>query len=277
MVLILLASLATAAVARASDMLSTDKALKFLVWLPSGFAAAPAHSVPLILFSHGYGGCAEQSRFLTEALSGAGYAVAAPNHADARCGGGARQMNAPAFRKFDNWTEASEWNRRADMEALTSYLISHQPYAAKIDTARMALMGHSLGGYTVLGMAGAWASWKDTRFKAVLALSPYAQPFVAHRSLRGIAVPVMYQGGSWDFAITPMIAKSGGAYDLTPSPKYFVEFRRAGHFAWTDLNTSHQEEIARYAIAFFDTVLRGKDAPLLRTPSRDLADFRAEN
>src|SRR4029078_10886352 len=50
--------------------------------------AAPERNrrYPLIVFSHGWGGCATQSVFLTEQLARAGYVVAAPNHQDAGCG-----------------------------------------------------------------------------------------------------------------------------------------------------------------------------------------------
>src|SRR5262245_6953359 len=57
--------------------------LSVAVWRPP----APRGAVPLILFSHGFGGCATQSTFLTGALADAGYLIIAPNHADARCGG----------------------------------------------------------------------------------------------------------------------------------------------------------------------------------------------
>jgi predicted dienelactone hydrolase len=48
----------------------------------------------------------------------------------------------------------------------------------RIEWSRVALAGHSLGGYTVLGLAGGWASWKLPSIKAVLAMSPYCDPFL---------------------------------------------------------------------------------------------------
>src|SRR5437773_2068602 len=54
------------------------------IWKPTG--TAPAGGFPVILFSHGFGGCNTQSTFLMEALAHAGYLVLAPNHQDARCG-----------------------------------------------------------------------------------------------------------------------------------------------------------------------------------------------
>src|ERR1700733_2124126 len=54
------------------------------VWKPAG--TAPSAGFPVVVFSHGFGGCNTQSVFLMEALANAGYLVVAPNHADASCG-----------------------------------------------------------------------------------------------------------------------------------------------------------------------------------------------
>jgi hypothetical protein len=70
----------------------------------------------------------------------------------------------------------------------------------------------------------------------------------------------MYQGGTLDFGITPSLRKADGVYDATPSPKYFVDFARAGHLAWTDLRTGAHGEINEYAIAFLDHYVRGTPA-----------------
>src|SRR5580693_8599008 len=54
--------------------------LATFVWAPEGSAGtAPA---PLVVFSHGFHGCATQSRFLMQALAADGYLVVAPNHRD---------------------------------------------------------------------------------------------------------------------------------------------------------------------------------------------------
>src|SRR5271154_6050647 len=61
------------------------------LWKPG--TAAPAAGYPLVVFSHGYGGCNTQSVFLMEALAKAGYLVLAPNHADAHCGSARRDRS----------------------------------------------------------------------------------------------------------------------------------------------------------------------------------------
>jgi pimeloyl-ACP methyl ester carboxylesterase len=76
-------------------------------------------------------------------------------------------------------------------------------FSSRVDLDRLGLLGHSLGGYTVVGLAGGWASWKLPGVKAVLALSPYTDPFLVHRTLSGVSTPIMYQGGTLDLGITP--------------------------------------------------------------------------
>ena len=49
--------------------------------------------------------------------------------------------------------------------------------------------------------------------RAVLALSPYDQPYLAHHTLGGLAVPVMYQTGTLDFGIGPSVTRVAGGYD----------------------------------------------------------------
>jgi predicted dienelactone hydrolase len=129
---------------------------------------------------------------------------------------------------------------------------------------RLGLLGHSLGGYTALGLSGAWASWRVNGVKAVLALSPYSQPFVRHHTLGGVAAPVMYQSGTHDFGIAPSIRRPAGSYDQSPAPKYFVEFDQAGHGAWTDFSHTAHDAIIAYSLAFMNHYVKGDAAdPLL--------------
>ncbi|HTK84368.1 MAG TPA: hypothetical protein VL625_04715 [Patescibacteria group bacterium] len=174
-----------------------------------------------------------------------------------------------------SWNQDSFKDRFEDIEWVINYALSDKQLAPFIDTQRIGLAGHSLGGYTVLGLAGGWPSWKDKRVKAVLALSPYGQPFAKQHTLRGIDVPVMYQGGTRDTGITPFIKGKDGMYDQTPSPKYFVEFARTGHFGFTNMTGPH-DRINDYAFAFFDKYLLGQDSELLKTGAEPgVTDWRA--
>ena len=246
-----------------------------VVWRPADATGRQ----PVIIFSHGFGGCATQSKFLTEALAAHGYWVFAPNHADARCGrrGGFTRLEEP-LREPEKWTDHTYANRGEDIRAIVSALATSGEFASHVDLTKLGLLGHSLGGYTVVGLGGGWPSWKLGGVKAVLALSPYTNPFLAHNTLSGLAVPVMYQGGTVDFGLTPWLRKPNGAYDSSPTPKYFVEFAGAGHLAWTDLRGDAHQRILDYSLPFLDHYVRGTPAAAALTKVENgVADLRYDS
>lgn len=234
---------------------------------------------PVIIFSHGFHGCATQSRFLMEAFASAGYIVFAPNHRDATCHGGkAKWLDRPdaPFQKPQNWNQASFRDRAEDVRRLIAAIRADDRFRERVDWNRFGLAGHSLGGYTVLGLGGAWPGWKLSNVKAVLALSPYTQPFLLHGTLAGLSAPVMYQGGTWDFGVTPALHKSRGAYDQSPEPKYYVEFDKMGHFAWADIGRRKaRRAIIAYSLTFMNYYVKGEPpAPALTEPLPGVAFFR---
>ena len=114
--------------------------------------------------------------------------------------------------------------------------------------------------------------------KAVLALSPYSQPFALQHTLGGVSAPLMYQGGTRDLGITPTLHKSQGSYDQSPAPKYYVEFDMAGHFAWTDVSRTAHDGIVAYSLAFMNHYLKGLPAdPLLMRGAPGVALFRYQS
>ena len=128
----------------------------------------------------------------------------------------------------------------------------------------------------MLGLAGAWSSWKMPGVKAVLALSPYSQPFNLQHTIAGVSVPVMFQGGTKDFGITPFVSRAQGSYDQALAPKYFVDFEGASHLAvdGTDWQGSSGRD-RRYSEAFLDHYLKGDPAsPDLTAATPDVAELR---
>lgn len=244
-------------------------------WMPEDDGRAH----PLVIFSHGFHGCATQSRFLMTALASAGYVVLAPNHRDASCGGkgaGFERATQP-FREPEKWNENTYRDRARDIAHLVDAAAGDPIFDRRVDFSRIGLAGHSLGGYTVLGLAGSWPSWKLPHVKAVLAMSPYAEPYNLHDTLRNLAAPVMYQGGTRDPGISPSLRKGRGSYARSPAPKYYVEFEGAGHFAWTNLRATFHESIAAYAVAFMDTYVKGEArGDALRRKRRDVSELRFE-
>jgi dienelactone hydrolase len=247
---------------------TTIAGLSVAYWLPE----ETAYPAPLILFSHGLGGCKTQSKFLMQALAEDGYVVVAPDHADAGCGHGLFGRPAHKFRRPEDWDSATYRNRGDDLRRLYDALKHDKTWSARIDWKRVGLAGHSLGGYTVLALAGGWKDWTMPGIGAVLALSPYCKPLALKGSLEALHVPVMYQGGTRDFGITPAVKKTDGCYDKTAAPAWFIEFDRTGHFGWTDLQTRAQPLVVDYSLWFFDHALKGAKAPL---PEEDgVADLR---
>ena len=195
-----------------------------------------------------------------EAFASDGYLVFGLNHLDATCNGAKGSWFSRAeipFRDPGKWNESSYRDRADDIRRLVGAIGTDNRFRLRTDLSRVALAGHSLGGYTVLGLAGAWPNWKLTGVKAVLALSPYSQPFLLHGTLAALSAPVMYQGGTRDFGITPTLQKTSGAYEQSSEPKYFVEFDKAGHFAWADVGITAHEEIVAYSLAFMNHYVKG--------------------
>ena len=265
--------LASASAVLADEQWMTLAGLRVAVW--SDFVSTgPAQ--PVIVFSHGYLGCATQSRFLMEAFAKAGYTVFAPNHRDALCVGAEGSFPTQGFpsRSSSQWTDADFRDRAQDIGVLLEAIHADDSFRSNVDLSRLGLVGHSLGGYTVLGLSGAWPSWKLAGISAVLALSPYAEPFIEQEALGRLAVPVMYQGGTLDFT-TPGLRKASGAYDQSPSPKYFVEFDLASHWAWTNIGFVAHDQILLYSLAFMDAYVRSRVREAeLTTSTRGVAELR---
>jgi predicted dienelactone hydrolase len=239
---------------------------KVVVW-EDGPAREPR---PVIIFSHGFHGCATQSRFLTAAFAADGYLVFAPNHRDATCGGGtAGWLDRPQmpFQDPAQWSDATYRDRADDIRRLIDGLKTDAQWRDRADWSRLGLVGHSLGGYTVLGLAGGWPGWKLDGVKAVLALAPYTAPFAWRRTLNGLAAPVMYEGGLHDRLIDAGWRGVLGSYDGSPAPKYYVALSDADHFAWTDLHPEMHEPILAESLAFMDHYMKGAPPAALLTQS----------
>lgn len=207
---------------------------------------------PVLIFSHGYGGSNTQSTQILSLLAEHGYWVVAPNHRDARRRGRPQER----FGQPASWTDQTYLDRAQDLQKVVTVLQTREPFEGRVDLQRLGLIGHSLGGYTVLGVAGGWPGWRlPVQPRAVLAYSPFCSPYVTRKTLGGLSCPVMFQGGTLDLGITPTVKRSGGAYDQAPAPKVLVEFERAGHLAWTDFDQQHRQLIVSYSLQFLDRYL----------------------
>jgi predicted dienelactone hydrolase len=251
--LVVLAAAARPACAAVEES-TTIGGVDVVVWAP---VLPHPGRMGVLLFSHGMYMCPTQSRYLTSALADAGYLVVAPRHSDSSCMPSIRpSLSRLAAKPSGLWDDDDYRDRAEDIRRVIADLPRDARYRGIVDASRLALIGHSLGGYTVLGQGGAWPSWRLGGVRAIVALTPYLLPFASSEGLRNISVPIMYQAGGLDPVFTMPLERT--AYRQTPSPKYLVEIAWANHLAWTDLGFSGREAIVRYTIAFLDHYVNGE-------------------
>ena len=211
---------------------------------------------PLVIFSHGMGDCPDDNDVLQGRLADAGYIVVAPKHED--CLSGNRTPDVP-WTDPQNWTDQTNRDRRDDIHAVLD-AFPFSSYAQYVqDFGEIGCMGYSMGGYTCMGLAGAWGSWTRSEMRAVAALSPWHRPYLVQFRVDHMTNDqTLYQGGTRDLAITPELIQPGGTYDQTSPAKYVQVFDQAGHFAWRDgiLGQAFHDDMAYYLISFFDAYLQ---------------------
>ncbi|MGB2623965.1 MAG: alpha/beta hydrolase [Candidatus Acidiferrum sp.] len=104
--------------------------------------AAPA-KLPLILLSHGTGGSSLMMAWLGTALASHGYIAAAVNHP----GNDALEPYTP--QGFSLW-----WERARDLTSVLNAMLADATFGPRIDPSRIGAAGFSLGGFTVIEIAG---------------------------------------------------------------------------------------------------------------------------
>ena len=194
---------------------------------PGGKVDAPladgAHSLPLVMFSHGSCGYQEQSVFFTSYLASHGFIVAAPPHPgnttkDCFAGGGTPAAEADSLA-----------NRPADIRFVIDSLLALNAdptsfFHGAIDPGRIGMSGHSFGGLTTLLVSAA-----DARIVAGLAMAPVARGF--EDEVRAIHVPLMTEVGTLD----GLHADGLLTYGWLQAPRYLLEIDNLTHAAFADL------------------------------------------
>ena len=108
-------------------------------------ALAPARSTyPLLMLSHGTRGTADSLDWLAAALAANGYIVAGVNHP------GNNALEPLTHDGFMLW-----WERATDVSEALDGILADPVLGAHVDRQRIGAVGFSLGGYTVLELAGA--------------------------------------------------------------------------------------------------------------------------
>lgn len=111
---------------------------------PDAAIATTSVKYPLILLSHGTGGSSVQMMWLGYYLAAHGYIVAAVNHHGNTSA--ERERTAQGFLLY--------WERASDLTAVLDKVLADPIFGAHIDRDRIGAAGFSLGGYTVISIAG---------------------------------------------------------------------------------------------------------------------------
>ncbi|CCV14109.1 alpha/beta fold hydrolase [Mesorhizobium sp. STM 4661] len=217
-----------------------------------------AHS--LVVLSHGYGGSWRNLGWLASELVHRGYVVAAPDH-----------PGTTTFNKSP--AEAARlWQRPHDLSRVIDALVKDPSLAGTIEPARIAAIGHSLGGWTVTALAGARFSTglftrdckthsspracalsaelgivpgggseldgdlSDARIGAVVSLDLGLARGFTPESLAAFHVPALIIGAGVDIGDMPARLESGYlAANLPTATSSYVEIADAMHFSFMQL------------------------------------------
>ena len=169
--------------------------------------------VPLVLFSHGFGGERSHATWLGRTLAAQGIACAHVQHvgSDYRV-----WLSGPlqwALREFRGDMARERLERVRDMKFALDTLLSG-PHGARIDRQRIAVVGHSLGAQTALLMGGAQMQRADgplrePRVAAALAFGTAAfAGFDTPEVLRAVQVPTLHVTTEEDKTSMPGYAAS---------------------------------------------------------------------
>jgi len=212
------------------------------------------------------------------------------NHADSLANIEQRKGERPNFGDVARWNDTRFRDRQEDVVALLDEMLERtrtagSPWKGHLDPAAIGGTGHSLGGYTMMGLAGGWPSWKEPRLKAAVLYSPYVMPFDRSGDPARVTIPVMMQGGTRDWGITPFL---GPVYRKLAGPKILLVLKNENHFGWTGVASwnktttecvaqGNPELMLRYTVAFFDRYLLGQDrAQILAKGDPKLDSYRYE-
>ena len=265
-----------------ADLLA-GKVVDTMIWYPAVKAAEPPVSYlgllpgaaldepsphpeapfPIVLFSHGFRGIHVQSYAITERIASHGFVVVAPNHAG---------NTLFDFSATDEQVAEVALGRPGDMAfslAQVTALSATPGHWAEglVDATRVAILGHSFGGWTTLVVAGAVvdadagqaqcgagtdadifcpyiAHWPPGTqlamappmpgLKAAVALAPGGVASFAPGGLDTVSVPTLVMGGSLD-QTTPLALETMPIYDALPGPRALGVIEGASHMSYTNI------------------------------------------
>jgi len=230
-------------------------------------------SHPVVVFTHGFTGTFTDYTFIFEDLASRGYVVASVDHTYE-----ATVVEFPDGR-FVKSVLGSHWDNtwRTDQQTLSSAvsvrlrdlrfvvdelerlnLEADSPFAGKLDTGRLAVAGHSLG-----GMAALPSVLQDTRFRAAVLIDGWPDTLTTPTQTPVLILAAGHEQwsdgerGLWNNLRGPrMVVNLEGAEHVTPSDLVWLAKGAVKTGSMGPENTI--AAVRSYIAAFLDANLRGK-------------------
>ncbi|KAB0495392.1 alpha/beta hydrolase family protein [Pseudomonas vancouverensis] len=260
-----------------------ERPLELVVWYPSVSTAAPqliadtpvfvgalaipdappaAGAHPLVVLSHGFRGNWGNQSWLATALVRQGYIVAAVNHP----GTTTRDRNPAAAARL--------WQRPVDLQRAIDAVMAQPEHFGSVAKRQIAVIGHSLGGWTALEIAGArfaperfaqdcsshpqlsscstyaqlnpdsdpaskarlLGDLSDSRVTAIVSLDLGLSRGLTDKSLATLPVPTLViAAGAPSEDLPAQLESADLARRLPPSTSRYVEIKDASHFSFLSM------------------------------------------
>ncbi|VXD23871.1 conserved exported hypothetical protein [Planktothrix serta PCC 8927] len=247
---------------------------------PNSPKSSAVLSFPVIIISHGL--ISDRSRFqsLAQHLTSSGFAVAVPQHP----GSDYQQLQSLLQGEVKDLFEPEQFiDRPRDITELLNQLekLNISEFNHQLDLQNVGVLGHSLGGYTALTLAGATLDFtqlktdcqqqdiplnlsiflqcralelppenyrlQDPRVKAIFILNPVNSSILGKSGLSRIQVPVFISASTADFLAPAILEQLKSFTWLTTSHKYLLLQNHANHFYdITEQNSSKISGISEF-------------------------------
>lgn len=230
-------------------------------------------STPVVVISPGLGADSDNFDYLARHLASYGFAVAIVNHP-----GSDRQSIENFWQGMSR--EIVEPQEFIDRPLDISYLLDELPKRhGSLNLEQVGIIGHSLGAYTALALAGAqldleywqkyceseFSGWQrlnlsilfqclaaeltsksdrllDERIQAVFAINPMSSIF-GREGLSQISIPLTFVAGSEDF-VTPALLEQIEPFTWLKTPDKYLLLIEKGHHTYDEWgNTDRQESV----------------------------------
>jgi len=180
-------------------------------------APAAEGAFPVVLFSHGFSGIRLQSSFLTSHLASWGMIVAAPDHPSRELAtvlSGGDQQSDPVAELL------------ATLDVLEQLNSAQGVLSGRVDSDRVATLGHSAGGGTVLSAS------RDERISGYVSMASGGPQDPAEFP----AVPSFFLAGRTDQIVTPQ-DRTLPAFEAAAAPSWYWDIEATGHNGFDDFCT----------------------------------------